>query len=407
MQGSVARGRGHHIAQQQRFLITGARAPVAVHLARLLTAAGHEVHLADHLAQPLGAFSTQHAGYHRLPSFRFAPDDSARALRDILVAARIDIVIPTCEEVFYLAAIWQAHDMPARLFAPDLAILTQVHDKFRFIALCAQIGLAVPDTKQLTCAQDKQPFEDSLQDYVFKPVWSRFATDVLIAPTSAQFAKVTPTAARPWVAQRYLRGQEICVYAVAHQGQVTAVCAYRGLIRAGRGAAVSFAPVTDPRVDRFVEQFVAATGWTGQISFDVMLTADGQILPLECNPRATSGVHFFDAQSDLATAIIRGDRRAIPSLTAPQGVRLAVWIYGAVGLFHAHSPALFWRALRDTQDILNVQGDRVGVTAQVKSLWEIARTAWQHRMTLQQASTYDLEYDGPNDAAASELKPLQ
>ena len=41
--------------ERQTFLVTGARAPVALHMARLLGSAGHRVILTDTMRRPLGA----------------------------------------------------------------------------------------------------------------------------------------------------------------------------------------------------------------------------------------------------------------------------------------------------------------------------------------------------------------
>ncbi|TJW70248.1 MAG: hypothetical protein E5V92_34405, partial [Mesorhizobium sp.] len=88
-------------------LITGARAPVALHLARLLHGAGRRVILADAPARPIAATSKACARYHRLPPPRFEPRAYAEAVEALVRAEGIDLVIPTCEEVFHLAMAWR------------------------------------------------------------------------------------------------------------------------------------------------------------------------------------------------------------------------------------------------------------------------------------------------------------
>ncbi len=46
-----------------------------------------------------------------------------------------------------------------------------------------------------------------------------------------------------------------------------------------------------------------ATGMTGHLGFDLIVDADGRAWPIECNPRAVSGLHLFDAAPALAEAI--------------------------------------------------------------------------------------------------------
>src|SRR2546423_497629 len=127
-------------------LVTGARAPVALHLARLLNGSGLRVILADSPARPIAASSAACALYHRLPPPRFAPDAYAEAVEALVRAEGVQLVIPTCEEVFYLGRIWRDRSLSARLFAPDMELLARVHDKHAFIRLAESLGLDVPET---------------------------------------------------------------------------------------------------------------------------------------------------------------------------------------------------------------------------------------------------------------------
>jgi len=382
-------------------LITGARAPVALHMVRLLAAAGHRVHLADSLHHPLAATSSMYAGYHRLPSLQHDPEKAASKLAGIITNQGVDCVIPTCEEVLWLARIWRNHTMPAPLFAPDFGRLEQVHHKARFIALCENLGHEVPHTTLLQSEAEVRAVASDAGRRVFKPVWSRFATQTLIRPSQTSLSRIKPTHQSPWVAQEFIAGQEICAYAVAHAGQMAALSVYRGLIRAGAGAAVTFAPVTDAAVTAFVAKFVAATGWTGQISFDLIRRADGAVLPIECNPRATSGLHFFRDPPAFSRALW-GEGSAAPDVHDPQGVRLALWLYGLPGMGRAGGVRRFRQALRDTGDVMDWPGDRLTVRDQLRSLAEFAGIALRHRISLQAASTHDIEWNGDTDHSSME-----
>lgn len=379
-----------------RVLITGARAPVALHLLRLMAGAGHAVHLAESLRHPLAAASVLHQGYHVLPSLRADMHGAAQALQRLLRDQRIDQVIPTCEEVLYLGRIWRDHAMPAQLFAPGFDLLEQVHSKYRFITLCAALGLPVPRTRLLQTRADLTALAREAQALVFKPVWSRFATRTMIRP--ARLDRISPSPAAPWVAQDFIAGQELCVYAVAHAGQVTALSAYRGLIRAGLGASVCFAPVQDAGVTDFVTRFMAGTGWTGQISFDLIRQEDGTVLPIECNPRATSGLHFFRDPAPFAAAI-SGTGTALPDVKQPQGVPLALWLYGLPQALRKGG----WQAFHDARvtagDVMDWPGDRFGVAKQLRPMAEIARIALRNRISLQSAATRDIAWDGPDQSS--------
>ena len=385
--------------KQEVFLVTGGRAPVAVHLARLLKSAGVRTYVADSLESPLVRGSRMHDGFFQFPSLRNHPDMAAEVLRNLLLEFNISVVVPTCEEVLHLASIWQRHDMPARLFAPGLPLLEEVHNKYRFIGLCKRLGLEVPATSLLTSPPNISMFAKITDRLVFKPVWSRFATQTLVRPSLSKLTKIEPTTEQPWVAQEFVEGDELCAYAIAHAGSVSAVSAYRGLIRAGLGASVCFEPVHDPAVNQFVTEFVRGTSWTGQISFDLIKRRDGVVLPIECNPRATSGLHFFRNGSQFLRALMGSDS-AVADVSAPQGIRLALWLYGWPKSLTADYRT-FWRAVTDVEDVMSWPGDHLGPWSQLRPMAEIARVALAKRMSLQAASTYDIEWDGNNQSIIS------
>ncbi|MBN9218388.1 MAG: hypothetical protein J0I79_10575 [Mesorhizobium sp.] len=375
-------------------LVTGARAPVALHLARLLHGAGLRVILADTPAHPLAAASIACASYHRLPPPRFAPQAYAQAVQDLIRAGGIQLVIPTCEEIFYLGQAWRDRTMPARLFAPDMELLTRVHDKHAFIRLAQALGLAVPETTLLESADDVATVRSRARELVFKPVWSRFASHVLLRPSPAALDAISPSAAVPWVAQRFIAGDEISAYALAHDGKLEALALYRSRYRAGKGAGIWFERVEDAAARHFVQAFVAGTGWTGQISFDLMREEDGTVLPLECNPRAVSGLHFFRDPEPFVAALLDG-AEVRPDLDRPQTVRLAMWVYGLPSAVLSGGIGHFRQAMHDADELLDWPGDPEPKRAQWRALAEIAGTALRQRISLQAASTRDIEWNGP------------
>ncbi|WP_027057609.1 hypothetical protein [Mesorhizobium loti] len=381
--------------QNSTVLITGARAPVALHLARLLHAAGLRVVLADSPAHPIAAASTACAAYFRLPPARFAGHAYGEAVEALVRSEGIDLVIPTCEEIFYLSQVWRDRAMPARLFAPDMALLAQVHDKHAFMRLAESLGLAVPETALLQSRDDLRAVRGQSRELVFKPVWSRFASHVLLRPSPEKLDAIDPSPAIPWVAQRFVDGDEISAYAVAVKGDLKALGLYRSLYRAGKGAGICFELVADPVARDFIESFVAGTGWTGQISFDLTREQGGRILPLECNPRATSGLHFFRDPQRFAKAVLADGDEVMPDVEVPQTVRLAMWIYGFPVALRSQEIGRFNKAMREAGELLDWPGDPAPKRAQWRALAEIAGTALRQRISLQAASTRDIEWNGP------------
>jgi len=371
-----------------RVLITGARAPVALHLARLFHGTGHEVVLADSQRFPLAAATRMKAKYMRLPS----PRGNVAAYAEAVAGLGCDLVVSTCEEVFYLAA---ARDLLGKdfcLFAPSFDVLAAAHDKGRFSQQALGLGADPPRSDVVTSVEELRAIGDVGQR-VLKPVWSRFASRVLVKPDAAALDAVVPRVDDPFVVQDFLPGEEICSYGLAWQGRLLGFVAYRPLWRAGLGAGVAFELVEEPAARDFAAGYVARTGWTGQISFDFRRDAKGALHAIECNPRATSGLHFFAPSDGLVEAMLVGsmakasDRRA---MTVP----LALLSYGLPQAMKRGEVMQWWRDFRAMGDVLAFAGDRGFAGAQVMALAEIAVVALRQGKSLQQAATDDIEWNG-------------
>ena len=374
-------------------LVTGARAPVALHWARLLHEAGHRVILGDSHRFPMSRPTRFKSAYVRLPPPRGNVVDYARAVEAVVRAERCDLVVPTCEEIFFLAAARDFHGADIPLDAPDFATLASVHDKHSFAGIARGFGADPPQTTLLTSRDDVRPLIGNAANLVFKPVWSRFAERVLIRPAVATLEKLTPTAADPWIAQRYLPGEELCSWALARKGKVVALQAYRPLYRAGRGASLAFAPLDHPTSSTFVEGFSEKLNWTGQLSFDFRHDADGRLSAIECNPRATSGLHFFGPGSGLDRALIEGEA-AVPTRDGAMTLPLAMLIYGLPFARREKSLGKWWRDFRTMGDISRWPCDRSLLPAQLLALAEVATIAIAKGMGLKAAATADIEWNG-------------
>jgi hypothetical protein len=382
--------------QTDGVLVTGARAPVAVHWAWALRASGYRVHLGDVQRYPLGHARGLSEGYLRFAAPRH---DFAGFRRDILglcTRHRITTIVPTCEEVFWLAAMMD--DLTSAgitLFAPPKDILHRVHDKAAFVTLCQDFWPHLPQTRRLASMGEARAEAAAAGGLVFKPVYSRFATRTLIRPSAAAVATIQPTPADPWVAQEFLPGREVCAYAIATQGQVRALAVYHPRHRAGLGAGIYFDPVDPEPALAFVRAFCAATQWTGQVSFDLIEGAGG-LYPIECNPRATSGLHLIrDAGGLTDAAFGAAEPLLIRSDVGAQCVKLAMWLYA--GWPHRRRmPAFRADLARATEALRWADGRRIGLAGQLRAVIEIAGLALRRGQSLQQAATADVEWNGPD-----------
>ncbi|NUT42497.1 MAG: carbamoylphosphate synthase large subunit [Thermoactinospora sp.] len=353
-------------------LITGGRAPVALDLARKFAAAGARVLVAESAAANLCGRSRAVAGVFRVPPPNRAPERFVRALVEIVRREGVELLVPTCEEVFWVARGRDELAAHCRVLVAGLPELRGLHSKWEFVQKARGHGLPVPETR-LGEPMDRLP-------YIVKPEFSRFATKVRTVRKAGPVPK-------GWVAQELLEGRQLCTYSVADRGRLVAHAAYEVDFTAS-GACVNFAPVEDAGTERWVTAFLAGERFSGQVAFDFI---DGR--PLECNPRATSGVHLFGPE---LAAVMADPGRAEGVLRPEAGRRAmiatAMLSFGLVGM--VREPRRWLRVVRESEDVIAVPGDRGPFVSQFEVVWHNwLRSLWTGR-SLVECSTYDIEWDG-------------
>ncbi|WP_447762938.1 ATP-grasp domain-containing protein [Sphingopyxis panaciterrae] len=343
-------------------LITGARAAAALDIARDFTAAGYRIVMADSVPARISRWSSRAGRFLSCPSPRGNPAQFGERIVQLVGEHGVDLIVPTCEEAFHLAAPGLAPRLAGKLFQPPLSILRDLHDKYRFARLAAGFGLPVPETHCLEKDADVAAFAGRLSEWVFKPCFSRFGETAFVGPEPDRLCDVKPSPAHPWVAQRRVSGGEACFYAIARDGALRAFAAYRSDWRLGGGASFGFEPLDETAAAALRE--IAATlaarlSLTGQFACDAIFDAQGCPWLIECNPRATSGVHFMAGKGRLAAAIDGSGEGCLGGDGQPRHLLPAMLSFGlAVALRRGDLRG--WRnALRDGRDVIGQPGDRL------------------------------------------------
>lgn len=378
----------------ERVLITGARAVAALDIARSLRAAGYEPHLADCSPARVARLSCTAGPVHRHASPVEQPADFARDIGDLI--RRLDPVriIPTCEEVFHLAALAEVDGFSERLFAPPPDHLATLHAKDRFAGLCRRLSLPVPDTTMVADRTALTDFFDAAADHVFKPVWSRFGARTLITPGPTSLAALAPTPDARWVVQRRIVGEEVSFYAVCHEGRIVAFCAYGSDWRLPGGASYVFRPLSADQTARLRPIADALAGFvgTGQIACDVIIDANAQPWLIECNPRATSGVHLFGRTAAFGRALLgRGEAEPVGGV---RHLSPALWLHGLPTALR-HRRFTDWRTQRRLgSDAVAAPGDEGAVIGALLDAAVFGLSAVRRRRSLTEAMTADIEWNG-------------
>lgn len=377
-----------------RVLVTGSRAPVALEMVRAFARAGHTVYAADTPRWTLASHSRYLARHFRVPPPRFDPGGFAAELERIVAAEGIDVLVPTCEEVFHVARAFGRLSARTRVFTMPLEVLAGLHHKGRFQALAASLGVRTPRTTVVTGVEELRAALPDFPAYLLKPAYSRFATRIVTnrGPLAGRVPvdAVRPTPEEPWLVQEFVEGELLCTYGTLHAGRVTAHCAYRTPFRVDHGSGVRFVSADGAETREVAARIGAALGYTGQLSCDFVLGVEGPVV-LECNPRATSGAHLLDP-AKLVGGILDP---AQPAWTEPAGRGGQLWapllasVAGEPRRWLAALPAL----LRGGDVVLDPR-DPLPALAQLRLGAHFARVARRNGTGMAAATTHDIEWNG-------------
>ena len=324
----------------QTILISGGKMTKALQLARSFSRAGHRVVLVEQRKYRLTGhrFSSDVDRFYVVP--RPQDDGYVDALLAVALAEGVDVYVPVCSPVASyfdaLAKAALAKHCEVLHLEPD--VVHDLDDKEAFARLATALGLAVPDSHRITDPQQVVDFDFAGSDrtYVLKSIGydSVRRLDLTRLPLAtagqtAAFARELPiTADNPWILQEFIDGQEFCTHSTVRDGRIQVWCCC-----ASSAFQINYAMVDKPRITAWVETFVGALQLTGQVAFDFIEAADGQVFAIECNPRTHSAITMFYDHPGLARAYLQDDVEVVTPL---ESSRPTYWLYHEL-----------WRALRD------------------------------------------------------------
>ncbi|RPB26734.1 hypothetical protein L211DRAFT_775093, partial [Terfezia boudieri ATCC MYA-4762] len=344
-------------------LLTNGRFPVSIDLARQFTRAGHAVYVVDPMHYHVCRFSNSVRKSWWVPTphvdGRGYVEGVLRAMEEgIGGSGRIDLVVPMHEEIFYLAEAYTSDSDPpplnstslsalrTRLLAPPFPTLIMLHNKHTFSLFLRSLRLDHPLFRLIPSKSHLLPLLDGTSalhptnpraSFALKPVFGRACSNVyhlhpLPATPSHEKAnqkcldEIDITPDNHYLAQEWVEGERFCTYAVVRGGRVLALGVYPVRDTIDGSSCVYFEAVENPRVKAYVERIVEGLGDVGglgwQMALDIVVEAGpgGRVMAIECNPRATSGIHLFSGTARLAEAIascVNQSRDQTTSISTP------------------------------------------------------------------------------------------
>ena len=376
----------------KRILITGARAPAALDLMRSLSGPGIDIYAADSVRYPLSRVSNKIKQYFFISSPNHNVYLFMNDLKWIIEQYKIDVLIPTCEEIFFISKYKECLEENCVVFCDSFDKLSTFHNKYKFLEAAKNCGVLLPKTQLIVNQSDLDRVEN-VSEKVFKPIFSRFASNTLIRPQRVDLQKLSINLDTPWIAQEYISGDEYCTYSIAVNGKLQVHICYRPTYRAGLGSGIHFTPALNEKIRAFVSNFVVKHNYNGQIAFDFMQAKDRNVYVLECNPRSTSGIHCLPTHLEWAN-ILRGDiPRTITTNQVHKMISLAMLTFGLKYLF-SRNGLTFLASFMKARDCVWRKCDMSPSFFQLVSLGEIVFKSIRHRSPLKTVATADIEWNG-------------
>lgn len=370
-------------------LLTLGRLPKSLALVRACRAVGCRVLIADpfrwHVCRPSRDVDR---------CFRVtAPNDSLSAYHDdllqIIADEAVDIVLPVSEEALHVAQIAERLPPGVRLWTAPRAQLAGLHDKLDFARLARAQGLSVPDTFEAGSAQARDLASST--DFVVKPRHSCSGIGLHLARAGDRIADPGAGA----LVQARVEGDHLSSLSFVDNGREVATVVYRGRVFAGT-VAICFERVDDAQpVTDWIRRFIEKSGYSGFLAFDFIVDEQGTAQAIECNPRVTSGVHFFEAKALGAALLDPGAARGIALAEQERfqwGYSTLTETYAA--LFRPREFLRRWREMLRARDVIWSLRDPLPFLLMTPMSWEILWPAITSDLTLGEATQRDIAWFG-------------
>merc|ERR1711879_186211 len=305
--------------KQLRVLVTGGKMSKASAVARAVGRDGHKVFTAEILPYRFchTRFVTYVSKHYVLPRPTVEPEAWEAKIQAIVAEQNIDLIIPCTAPVESSAYAHLRERLPAhvRVFAFDGETSDKLDNKFTFNKVLVDAKLQCPETANMECLQDaveffrkKESAPDDGKRYIVKPAVydPKARTEILFCPIPDKERQLdylksrTASKSVPYVIQEVLQAPELGSYAIFNNGALTGFEFFESA-----ASCLVYRQVQDQRYNQVLQLnkgLGKAMNLTGQLTLDLMHTAAGDMVPIECNPRIHSAVCTLEGHGNIGTA---------------------------------------------------------------------------------------------------------
>ncbi|MGJ4942242.1 ATP-grasp domain-containing protein [Bradyrhizobium sp. HKCCYLS1011] len=294
-----------------RILLSEGSGLTSRQVAGRLGALGHEVELLSSSKLCLTRFTRHVRAVHHVPRFGLDPFGWLAAAERIAGERKADLLFPTQEQVTVLSA--HRKQLRVSTIVPPFKSLAQVQDKISAFRTLTAIGAPQPQTFVIASP-------DELDKITTYPVFvKRPVSTASSGVRRASNARELEAAARALglqsglgqsglgqsglLVQSQASGPLVMVQAVADQGRLIAHHACLRLREGVGGGASLKQSIALPDLADMLVRLVAALGWHGGLSMDLIVAASGPVI-IDVNPRLVEPGNAYAAGVDLVAAML-------------------------------------------------------------------------------------------------------
>lgn len=379
---------------KKNILLTSGRFPATLELARLLHSAGHRVYVADTSRWHFCRFSNAVIESLKIPSPRFHFDAFIAELSDIIEEKNIDLLIPTFEEILYVAKGADRLPPTCELFCPPFEVLHTLHNKWLFNQKQKELGFLTPESHLIESREDLEKVPLA-RPYILKPVYSRASQGTLQINSNDPLSEIAVDPKNPWIAQERIEGKHICAHSICRDGELLAQAIYPVHYSIQGQSCLIMEAIEHPKIRAWVEEIIHKIHFTGQLAFDFIETPSGELYCIDCNPRATSGLHLFTPEDQIDRFFLGQNH---PPVHAKPGRRkqlaTGMALYGWRPKARSYTLGAFFKQLFTTPDVVLSTSDIRPFLSMPLLGVHYMHLVYKSRLPFLTAFTHDIDWNG-------------
>lgn len=374
----------------KNILITGSRAPATLFLIRKLSKAGYRIFTAESCDYFLSKYSAFVVKNYKITAPNTDFEQFIQDIIKIIQKENIDLIIPTCEEIFHISKGKDILERYCPVFCDDNNKLIELHNKWAFYNKIqkSDYDIKLPQSWYVESLDDIKKVVKDNKKYILKPIFSRFATKVAVIDKLPKQLKENR-----YILQEFIEGEQFCSYSIIKNNNLCLHSDYKTIFSANGGAAISFQYAQNKKILEFIQEFTKKEDFKGQIAFDFIQNNEGLYL-IECNPRLTSGIQLFD--EDISEAFISKEqiKTYYPKKETKSVLFIAMLIY-AISNIHSFRDLINWfKTTFLSRDVIFAKNDIKPFLMQGFILVMMIISGLKQNINIKEISTYDIEWNG-------------